>query len=403
MNWMQWLAFDEWLVVLRRWNARRHFKKLRPIVYEGIDNILNGPPGATKPLWSTVFKDWALRAQRRNLQGHASLYRAIANRLFSGMPLSQALQPYVPIEDVLIIEAGERSGDLKTAFKSLLKSYAASREIDESTSGAFRAPLGSLLGFIMVSFIMGLSFWPQMIGAVPAKYWDTWALAMVYFQIGLAEHWWALFLVVGVFWLYNYSKEHWIGALRRNVDTWSFLPYSTYRDQVAAKFLIVLSGLLKGRLLLDKAMEIIGQRGSLYLRWHTRQMRQRKLLYPEDAARALNSGLFSDELLDRISNATAVAKLDEALREIGDSAIDSVVRIVKRRAIIASVMLYSLIGLLFIYYTAAMVVGFQLASDRMLHENKDKALTSLATPSAPSVKQVSPSRSLQPSVPSTST
>lgn len=367
---ISWLNPGEWIDSAKREFVRWQFDRLRPTVYEGLVNILNAPAGAAKPLWSSVFKEWASRAHRRGNKSDARLYRSISERLLEGQPLSKALHPFVPIEDALIIETGERTGNFSQALEMLANSYETEQAIRSATAGAFKAPAASLLSFLGISVLMGLQFWPNMLDAVNAKYWDDWAMVMVNFQMWLASNIWAPIPFIAVYSLYYYSKSNWSGLGRSWAEQMPMSPYSIHRDQTAAKFLLVLSSLMGAKMLMSQALEVISRSSTPYLRSHIAAIRYRKEAYPSDLSRMINTGLFNDQLLDRIANASMGMQPDMALQHIGSTAMNSVTDIVRKRANLAGVTLNSAVGLLIVWYSASLVIGFQVANDRMLKSQK---------------------------------
>jgi type II secretory pathway component PulF len=353
---------------IRRFFAKRAFNGRRLIVYEGMAGVLKAGAASKTPTWAAQFETWRNRAQSRN-QLVAIAYEDIRRRLENGHSLSKALAPFIPPEEAMVIDAGEASGKLIPTLDALARSAEAAREIRDAIKGAYRAPTGALLGFIAVSVISGATIWPSMLEALPPKYWDGWALAIMYFQIYLTEHLALLTLVLLIYAAYRYSLPNWIGARRRWAE--KVLPmYATYRDRNASSLLIVMASLLRAGKTMDQALERISAQGTPYLRWHTRAMQRRLVAFAGDPARILSSGLFSDDILDRITNATASRQLADAIQHIGTEAIMDVVKSVKTAAIVGATLMYVMVGALFAYYTAVQVLGAQSASDRYMREIK---------------------------------
>jgi type II secretory pathway component PulF len=356
-------------LAFRRWLVRRTFDKARRVVYEGILGIEGNSAATRKPTWAEVFGGWAKRTQIRN-KGLSQIYRDIQKRLQSGASLSRALEPYIPLEDYMVIDAGEASNRLQSTFESLLKNFEASKEIQSAVRGAYMSPLGAMAGFVFVSIYSGLWLWPGLLSAIPEKYWPSWALVMVNFQVFLASNLSLLLVFAVLFLAYRWSLSRWTGKWRGVADRW--LPfYGAYRDNIAAMLLIVLSGLLRAGKTIDQAMQHIGMKsGSRYMRWHTRTMQRRVVLFAGDPGRMLNTGLINDEILDRIHNAASTRKLSDSLQYIGGEAIDGVVKSVKTSAIIGATALYMVFAGLMFYYAATLAIGNVQASDNMARATK---------------------------------
>lgn len=356
-------------LAFRRWYARSTFDKARRVVYEGILGIEDNSASSRKPTWAEVFGGWATRTQTRN-SALSKIYSDIQKRLQNGYSLSAALAPYLPLEDYMVIDAGEASNRLKSTFESLLKNFEASKEIKSAVRGAYMSPFGAMVGFVFISIYSGFWLWPDMLAAIPEKYWPGWALVMVNFQIYLASNLSLLLVLAALYGLYRWSLPRWTGRLRGYADRW--LPfYSAYRDNIAAMFLIVLSGLLRAGKTIDQSMQHIGTKsGSRYMRWHTRTMQRRLTLFPGDPGRMLNTGLINEEILDRIHNAASTRKLSDSLQYIGGEAIDGVVKSVKASALIGAAALYMVFSCLMFYYAATLAIGNVQASDSMTRATK---------------------------------
>lgn len=193
---------------------------------------------------------------------------------------------------------------------------------------------------------------------------------MVNFQVFLASNLSLLLVFAALFLVYRWSLSRWTGKWRGIADRW--LPfYGAYRDNIAAMLLIVLSGLLRAGKTIDQAMQHIGTKsGSRYMRWHTRTMQRRVVLFAGDPGRMLNTGLINDEILDRIHNAASTRKLSDSLQYIGGEAIDGVVKSVKTSAIIGATALYMVFAGLMFYYAATLAIGNVQASDNMARATK---------------------------------
>jgi type II secretory pathway component PulF len=353
-------------VEFRRWFMRRKFNEYRRTVYEGIHGIESNTGATVKPTWREVFGEWARRIQPRDPH-MARIYRAIEKRLGQGASLSQALQPYVPLEDYMVIDSGEATNKLASTFEVLLKNFEAGKKMREAVLTAYKTPLGELATFLLMSFYFGASLWPQMLAAMPEKYWPGWCLPMMHAQVMFAQDAFVILPLIGaVIWIFRSSLPRWTGARRAWCDR--FVPmYSAYRDNTAAMLLIVLAGLLRAGKTIDQAMNYIGAKGgSRYLRWHTTLMVRRVSMFPGDPSRMLATGLINAEILDRIHNAAATRKLDETLQFIGSESIDSVLKAVKRSAEAGALVLYIVFSSFMMYSTAVIAIGGNSASQSMM-------------------------------------
>lgn len=355
-------------MAIRRQVIRMSFLSERLAVYEGLNTVLTATAGTKIPVWSKVFSEWAARANER---GHLVrfAYTEIARRLEAGHKLGPAMAPFVPPEESMIISAGEASGRLAPTFVGLLKSVRATKDMNQSVRAAYRDSFVTLISFIALSIVSGLSIWPDLLQALPAKFWDSWSIPMINGQIALAQNWWAMFGVVLVYAAYRWSLPNWTGKYRRYAEVLPF--YASYRDKCAASVLIMIAGLLRANKTLDEALESISGQGTPYLRWHTRSMQRRAIQFAAEPVRMLNTGIFNPTILDRIHNSLGSSRdIAGAIEHVGSDSIDDVVRSVKTSATIGGYAIYSIIGLLLVYYSAVQTLGAQNATDRYVREIK---------------------------------
>ena len=363
--------FENFRLWYTRFVARSAFMSSRLVVYEGLVNMLNAGASSKTPTFAAQFGAWAQRARSRE-QSIGKAHAEIQRRLSAGRGLAQSLAPFIPIEEVMIIDAGEASGKLNITFESLIRSVEATRDMDESTRAAYKDPMVALLSFIALSIFSGLAVWPSMLQALPEKYWDGWAMFMINMQLLMTENWFFGFTACFFYLIYKWSLPRWTGQSRQFAES-VFPPYASYRDRQAASLLIVMSGLLRAGKTIDQTLGHIARQGTPYLRWHTRSMQRRLVLFAGEPAKMLGTGIFSDSILDRIANASASRQLAETVQHIGTDAIDQVTKTVKKSAEIGANLLFVFIGLLISYYTAVQVIGAQQAADRFMREVKTGA------------------------------
>lgn len=367
--------FSELQSFYNRVIARKIFMHSRLVVYEGLLNMLTAGVSTKTPTFSAQFEIWTKRARSRG-QGIWRAYSEIQKRLSSGHGLAKSMSPFIPTDEEMIIDAGEASGKLIPTLESLIKSVEATRDMEESTRAAYKEPMIALVSFIALSWFSGYAVWPPMMEALSAKYWDGWSLVMIYSQIFMYQYTSSVVLIFVLFGIYKYSLPRWVGKPRIYAEK-LFPFFASYRDKQAASLLIVLSGLLRSGKTMDQALVHISRKGSPYVRWHTRSMQRRMITYAGDPSKMLATGIFNDEILDRISNAAASRQLAETIQLIGSESIDQVVKTVKNSASLGAAIMFVFVGLLLSYYTAVQVIGAQMAADRYMREVKSGAFVSV--------------------------
>lgn len=352
----------------RRILTRQAFMKDRLVAYEGLSSMARSASStASKTLtFAGQFDRWAARARRRQ-QMSAAAFAEIARRLGEGQGLAKSMRPFIPSEEAMIVEAGETSGKLQITLESLVKSATAASEIQKIAREAYAIPLVNFLAFASLSIYSGLALWPQLLSALPVKFWDGWALPMIYGQIFVTEHWWIFGVTLVAYGIYRWSLPNWTGSVRAIVDR-IVPPYSAYRDRQAAALLIILAGLLRAGLTMDQSLDRVSHQGTAYMRQHTRAMKRRLIKYAGDPSRVLATGIFSNAILDRIDDAAASRQLADAIQHMGTDALGQVVDSVKRAAWLGSNVLVVLISLAIAYYAAVQALAAPMAANRLMQE-----------------------------------
>lgn len=350
--------------------VKYQFNKHRGVVYQSLENGISQTGTKKQELLSDTFKRWADRDSKRG-KAIAYAYRAIQKRLETGKSLSDALAPFIPVEEMLTIQAGERgvvnSGEkpkLALAIESARRQKDAGDEMRKAINGAMIEPMSQVVIFILMSLIYGVFVWPEMLHSFPVEYWPGWTVPFIQMQVWMANNWLFSIGIVAIIALYYWSLPNWSGKVRMIFD--EFPPYSIYRDRMASALLGTLGGLLHGGLTLEESLRRIQARSTPYLKWHIRRMIRGIPSSGKDPMKALNTGLFSKHILDQIEDAASSREFDETLTHIGRAALNSVIDVVKRAVIAASVSILAFVGMLVLYQTAVQIFGVQDAADNFM-------------------------------------
>lgn len=189
----------------------------------------------------------------------------VIREMKNGEPLSHALRPWVPAEDVMVFEAIENSEDFAGNLRDYLDMLERKKKIKGTILGGMAYPV---LLFGMVYFIMayfGSSVVPQIAQMLPMEQW-TGPASFLAFMNRFAESYAipGIAVLIGAIVLIVLSLSRWSGAGRAFADK---LPiYSTYRMYTGISFLLSVASLIKSGTPAPDALERLYPEANPYVK-----------------------------------------------------------------------------------------------------------------------------------------
>ncbi len=187
--------------------------------------------------------------ERKSLQ--AKIFESVLNVMDKGEALDQALAPWIPQEETMLIRAGVRSGRIPEALQDCADLIEAKSKIMQGLFGAVAYP-SVLLGMLLL-FVLFLAFYvmPEMSTLSDPSSWDG-AAALLYMltnfvasPLGLAFFvLMALLAAVAIAGL-----PYWTGMQRLRLE--NLPPWSVYRLVVGSVWLFTVATLLRGGIRLE--------------------------------------------------------------------------------------------------------------------------------------------------------
>lgn len=292
----------------------------------------------------------AARARQRR-SGWAPLYEHWLRKM-RRMTFARALQHTVPDYEVMVLTAAEEDGRLSEAMDYLSRAIRLSSKIKSTYIMSLISPalaLSTLLGFFLA---YALVIAPQNLQTLPLDKWPEISRQLYAFSSLLVNGGVALCIGLGIaVWLVMWSRSQWRGRIRAWFDRVPLLPWRAYREREANTFLVAFAILLQSNNHGPKeALERMRQFASPWLSWHLSLMLKQLGRSPDQPARALNTGLFPIQLMDRIEDYAERTDFTKALRTLAFDHGDKQVQAADRRAVIggflAMLMVAAVIGLI---------------------------------------------------------
>lgn len=270
---------------------------------------------------------------RRSLAWPA--FQAIGKRMREGDSFAAALKRFVPADEYALLDLAATSTRQDAAVRGLQlaeMSANAKRVLAGTTSMEMAYPAFLLIYLYGFCVLFGGAVFPQAAENRPVDQWPTLGQWLYAFDTFCYEYWWLTASVVATLvYAYFATLRRWAGEFRNRLDR-SPLMWRNRRDLRAALLIVSLSGLFDSGLTLRAALDRLEKGADPWLRWHLRRMSRRLTATPEQPMRALDTGIFSDMVVDTIADAAGRDQFIDAIKELGRDSLSRVVEAVRLNA-----------------------------------------------------------------------
>ncbi|WP_408485406.1 type II secretion system protein [Paraburkholderia sediminicola] len=263
------------------------------------------------------------------------VFQSIARRMQAGDDFAQAIKPFVPSDEYALLELAGSATREDAAVRGLeLAEMAANakRVLSGTTSTEMAYPafiLTYLYGFAM---LFGGAIYPQVLDVRPLDQWPTGGQVLYTIDTFCYQYWWLTgSVVVGLVFTYFSTLRRWTGDMRNRIDG-TPLMWRNRRDLRAALLIVSMSGLFDSGLTLRAALDRLTSTSDPWLRWHLNRMSRRLTATPDEPMRALDTGIFSESIVDIITDAAGRDQFVQSIKKLGRTSLSRVVANVRRNA-----------------------------------------------------------------------
>ncbi|GGY20797.1 type II secretion system F family protein [Paludibacterium paludis] len=326
-------------------------KKIRLDFYEMLADFM-----ADGVSMSTVLeKLWEQASDRGKKPGEglAMVYQDLLDKLRLGLPLSEALKPWIPSEETAMIAAGERSGNMPETLRMLTHISISSSRMTSAIMGAASYPIVLFLMAMMLLWFYGVQVIPAFESSLPPDKWTGLARAL---WLGGAfareDMWWMLGGMGATLGIIIYTLPHWTGKVRKALD--NAPPWAFYRMKLGCSFLMSLSALMEAGVSIDEALTIIQASGGKWLNERLSAIGREVQLGVEFGQAIMQSGYDfpSRRVVDLLEMYSQTSAQGEALKKIAlrwiDDNIVSIQKIGKVLNLLAMLVVTAVIGLMYL-------------------------------------------------------
>lgn len=207
----------------------------------------------------------------------------------AGETLSEAMNEWIPSAELYMIRAGEESGQVANALLAIMHVGDSAQRMKQAIITAVGYPLFMFALLAGVFYLFGVNLVDNMRKAAPPKVMEAMSgiagVSDFIMQNGVL----LVVCVIGSIFIIAGSMPYWRGKLRVKLDKQP--PYAWYRIWQGSAFLLGLSALLKAQVPLKRAVEILEEEATPWLRERLRSARE-EILRGRNLGEALRSGGF---------------------------------------------------------------------------------------------------------------
>lgn len=242
--------------------------KTRAAMYRHLSTQLSNDV-ATIP----ALEKFQARLARKKRKDSAKVVGDMVRRMRDGKSLSEALSPWVPQDEIMIIASGELSGQPSQSFDLVLESKERAARVKRALTSALVSPTIYLVALYGMLWAIGRFVIPGLEMALPASR-ATGMVAFMYEAGAFANSWYAAavpVLVIAIAILVVWSLPRWGGkggkasaGLRIKMER--YFPYSFYRDMQGYTWLLGFSALLRAGMSDVDILEKQSRKASPWLR-----------------------------------------------------------------------------------------------------------------------------------------
>ncbi|MDX1922131.1 MAG: type II secretion system F family protein [Alphaproteobacteria bacterium] len=207
----------------------------------------------------------------------------------AGETLSEAMNDWIPSAELYMIRAGEESGQVSNAMLAIMHVGDSAQRMRSAIIQAVSYPLFMMVLLAGVFWLFGVNLIENMRKAAPKKVLDAMSgiadVSDFVMQNGIIM----VIIIVGTIFFIAGSMPYWKGKLRVKFD--KYPPWAWYRVWQGSSFLLGLSALLKAQVPLKRAVEILEEEATPWLRERLHSARE-EILRGRNMGEALRAGGF---------------------------------------------------------------------------------------------------------------
>lgn len=288
---------------------------------------------------------------KRQLASRKKIMVNVVASMDRGAELSEALRPWVPVEEAELLRTGERSGRMIQTLNELERMLDVKTKISKTMiSNAFSALLKFGVLFGMMHYIIGTVL-KEARGLVSDDLYDKMTLAPAYFAMGeLFQNYFlkaiVALIVLGI--VITVSLPRWRpGGIRQFLDT-HVPPYNLYSQLQSSFLLVSASAMMESGRQFREALDGVSANARPWMKTHTRRM-IRRLEHGQTDADAMQTGMLPWDVEDTMRVYAQTGDFNKVMRATSHEAQEILLRKVQMIGNLLNIVAMMSLGLFVIF------------------------------------------------------
>jgi type II secretory pathway component PulF len=261
--------------------------------------------------------------KRRSSKGPKNnIYRKVKLRMAEGISLAEALQPFIPPDEYIFLEAANGQRDFAVMLEELIRVTKAKNEaVAAFRNGAFM-PLIIYFVAMTITWVAVFHVAPNIFKMAkvdnPQMSWVT-DIMIPFLDVGFP------FIVISIpllFLIIIITMPHFSHkGPRKYLD--KLFPWNVYKDMNSAIMILISSAAVKGGLTLEHIFRLQASISPKYMASWLELIRDRLSSGEYDSAAAMDVGIISDTDMDLIDDYSVSREFSDAIVKIGARALNN--------------------------------------------------------------------------------
>lgn len=305
----------------------------------------------------------ALRKKSKVLM---QFYGTLRGTLANGGNFGQALAPYLPSSESIMIETGANTGKLQDSLRNTVSMMIQQKKLKKAIVGSMAYPVMLFFMLILAMYLVSTQIIPIFTEVLPLEKWQGMSLTVAHASFFVKDYGMYCLISLAMFIaLVMWSLPNWVDKSRLSVE--KIFPYNIYRLWQGSAFLLSVASLMSAGVKLDEvSLRRLGRKTSPYLRQRIKAV-ENQMVAGMNLGEALSRTGYrfpDDEIVDDILVYAKLKGFDQSIHRITirwiDDLIDNITSLMKG---LNTVMLFAVAtvigGLIMSFYDIFQMINAQ--------------------------------------------